>query len=329
LRRIDEKLEELKNNKYLKYANWLEINKYACKDKLRSVILQKENLIKTMEKSITTKRTSDFIEEEKFEQKQLEEPDENTYFEGRNIYLTIMKKELWNLHENKEISSSSFSQLRFLIEECLEKEQIALGTWDPKTLPLINNLYVLILTKSKFLFCLGRFLRNFLFNHLYEVFDKLSGFIQAHNISENVMKEFIKNDLVIFHLIKESQYNKNQAEEYLKYHLISQFPEIIKDLHTMKLASVILEQQQESLNRHLHIHQAGKKDLIIFQRNITKSIKSLWGIAPDWKLESNLEFLKNHKLFSFFNEQQQNFILENSKTVHFERNVLVIEVIFL
>lgn len=130
----------------------------------------------------------------------------------------------------------------------LDNDSYPMNSWDFISTYFINDYYLRVLYYLKGLPIIGSFARSGLFKQLLFVYDVVSTYLLAHEKVEAMISSFPIPEEIMIIIQKESEENRNMAEDYLNNYLSVSFPEITKSIQNIKAAHSILTRQKRKLS---------------------------------------------------------------------------------
>lgn len=126
----------------------------------------------------------------------------------------------------------------------LDNDAFPMNSWDFISNYFINHYYIRVLFWFKTIPIIGSLARSALFKQLSFVYDVVSTYLIAHERVESMGSSFPIQEEVMALIFKESEENRNMAEDYLSNYLNVSFPEITKSIQNIKAAHSILTRQK-------------------------------------------------------------------------------------
>ena len=116
-----------------------------------------------------------------------------------------------------------------------------MSSWEFLQEQFHSPIYIKTLFIMKTIPFLGNYMSNILFNHISNIYDVVSSYIEAHKIVEDLCLKFPLDEKVIDKINSESEDNRQSGEDYIKFYINISFPEIQAQIHNKKAAFTVLE----------------------------------------------------------------------------------------
>jgi NhaP-type Na+/H+ or K+/H+ antiporter len=268
------KQETIRNNKFLRLANWDEVKDMTGIEKLvkqqTKEALQIQNLnlkaVKQLENLSPNKQPLN-----------IEDYDKTEVQEVRLRFYTLIKSVLHEKYEEDFCSMAALKEINEACETCIEELQKPMWLWEYVSQEIISVEQILSLMWWRNIPIISLFSSSWLSSFFLATYEKLTVIVMVLNqILED--EHDIPLNPAIIHLVNQEVY-KNKAEfEKRLFHICDMFPEFIQNVQNKQAAQILLNSQKSIL----HDSYVSEEDFYQLSTKVDKEISRLAIKSYNW-----------------------------------------------
>lgn len=113
-------------------------------------------------------------------------------------------------------------------DRALDHEHNPIQDWGFIKTYIISDSFLKFLSGISSIPLVGRLFKSYLFDHFSVAYDIIVNFIEGHEEATHMIVKVIENQNFVSKILKESQTQMHEAEQYMNQHIEEMFPEICK-----------------------------------------------------------------------------------------------------
>lgn len=272
------KQDSIKNNKFLKLANWDEVREMTG---LRKFIEKQQ---KEAEHIASLQTNKDKQLEPLSQLKQplnIEEYDKIEVQEVRLRFYTLIKSVLHEKYEEDFCSMAALKEINEACETCIEELHKPIWLWEYVSQEIISVEQILSLMWWRNIPIIGLFSSGWFSSFFLATYEKLTVIVMVVNQILDEDQDIPLNPSII-HLIQQELY-KNKAEfEKRLFHICDMFPEFIQNVQNKQAAQILLNSQKSLLHESHDNGYISEEDYDKLSSMVDKEIGRLAVKSYNW-----------------------------------------------
>ena len=310
-----EEMERLKSSEDHKLSDWELVEKVAGSKKVIKNLLNTSNI----GKKIVELYPDDQIEMIKAFSDEIFLSSEQVRAEIRRRFLSMVKVLAAEMLNKGQCMRKTLYAITKAVNMSLDNESSALNTWSTIIDLLMPKLLMKVLIKGSNIPLINSFFKRILYQRISTTYDAAICFIHAHNEAKHFLESMPfnteNNSFMIQTIIQESHNEVERCKEYIREHLTSTYPEILRYVQTYKSSHSILHIQRNIIE---NLYHNGMIEILEYEKLILDLDKNVKFLQLKYlpKVPTTLQMLQS--VFPHMSAEYCSRILENSKEVFYQ-----------
>ena len=273
------KQESIKNNKFLKLANWDEVKEMTGVEKF--VTLQKKEAQDILKlQTVTEKKLAELSPSK--QPLNIEEYDKIEVQEVRLRYYTLVKSVLHEKYEEDFCSMTALKEIQEACETCIEELHKPIWLWEYVSQEIISVEQILSLMWWRNIPIIGLFSSSWFSSFFLATYEKLTVIVMVLNQLLDEDQDIPLNPAII-HLIQQEVY-KNKAEfEKRLFHICDMFPEFIQSVQNKQAAQILLNSQKSLIHDSYDNGYISEEDFASLTNRVDREYGRLAVKSYNWR----------------------------------------------
>lgn len=273
------KKDAIKNNKFLKLANWDEVKDMSGVEKFVNLQQKEAREIDQIQNKIT--RQYELLPTTK-QPLCIEDFDKIEVEEVRLKFYTLTKSVLYEKYEEDFCSMAILKEIQEACEACIEDLDHPIWLWEYVSQELISVEQVLSLMWWRKVPIIGIFSSSWFSSFFLATYEKLTVLVMVLNQLLDEDLEIPLNPAIINHVQQEVYRNKAEFEKRL-FHMCDMFPDFIQNVQNKQAAQIMLNTQKTVVHDSYSNGYLSEEDFLKLSNLVDKEIGRL-AIKPyNWR----------------------------------------------